>query len=531
MAPLLFVRARDVDTRVLRGDHLRMAATQTMRADEREFFSVVAQAVFTNPFSDERAEIDSRLMGHADDGPYEERSQSVAQAVIARMQDLERADRADVRLYEGKDREILSYAFLFDIYHRFKDAFDALIVEQIDAGENPCSVGFAAETLALFRQRGFTPDEALEHFATFYQIRRAFYFIDGAITGISPCMKELRRNLWNNIFTSDIRWYDRYLRSRMEDFSTLLLGETGTGKGSAASAIGRSGLIPFEEKRGRFAESFTQAFVSINLSQYPETLIESELFGHRKGAFTGAVEDHQGIFARCSPCGSILLDEIGEVSIPVQIKLLQVLQERFFVPVGSREEKRFRGRVIAATNRSMSELREKDAFRDDFFYRLCSDVIVSPPLRQRIAEDPRELDLLLERTIERILGEASNEVAELTRQSIRTQLGDSYAWPGNVRELEQCVRRIILKRRYEGDGHLGGGDLRDTVVRGIDSGTLNAQQVLASYCTLLYQRLGTYEQVAQRTGLDRRTVKKYIGQWQGETASADTETVDGENGS
>ena len=117
----------------------------------------------------------------------------------------------------------------------------------------------------------------------------------------------------------------------------MLLGETGTGKGTAAAAIGRSGYIPFDERQGRFAESFMRGFIALNLSQFPETLIESELFGHRKGAFTGAVEAHQGVLARCSPYGAIFLDEIGDVPVPVQIKLLQVLQERTFCPVGSHE--------------------------------------------------------------------------------------------------------------------------------------------------------------------------------------------------
>ncbi|GJQ59597.1 MAG: hypothetical protein SCALA701_23980 [Candidatus Scalindua sp.] len=188
----------------------------------------------------------------------------------------------------------------------------------------------------------------------------------------------------------------------MEDFSTFILGETGTGKGTAAAAIGRSGYIPFDEKTGSFAESFTSKFISINLSQFPESIIESELFGHKKGAFTGAVEEHQGIFARCRPHGAIFLDEIGEISIPVQIKLLKALQERTFQVVGGHQNIRFHGRVIAATNRPLDELRKQENIHDDFFYRLCSDVILVPTLRQQIKEEADTLKTLMGHTLGQI---------------------------------------------------------------------------------------------------------------------------------
>jgi transcriptional regulator with GAF, ATPase, and Fis domain len=324
------------------------------------------------------------------------------------------------------------------------------------------------------------------------------------------CIRDLRSSLWDNIFTRDVGLYNRYLWNRMEDFSTMLLGETGTGKGLAAAAIGRSGYIPFNDKLGTFSESFAQAFVSINLSEYQEQLIESELFGHKKGAFTGAIESHDGIFSRCSPCGAIFLDEIGDVAIPVQIKLLQVLQERFFTPVGSHKQERFQGRVIAATNRDIDLLRDRGTFRNDFYYRLCSDLIEVPPLRRRLAEDPGEIDEILGFIVNRILGQPSAEIVEKVKEVLRVSQPKDYAWPGNVRELEQCVRRILLKNSYEWHRQEAADNAAARLARGLDNGRMTAQEMLSDYCRILYDRLGTYEAVARTTRLDRRTVKKYI---------------------
>jgi transcriptional regulator with GAF, ATPase, and Fis domain len=289
----------------------------------------------------------------------------------------------------------------------------------------------------------------------------------------------------------------------MEDFSTLLLGETGTGKGAAAAAIGRSGFIPFNPKTQRFEESFTRAFISINLSQYPETLIESELFGHRKGAFTGAVEKHDGLFARCSPHGAIFLDEIGDVSIPVQIKLLQVLQERTFSAVGSHEKIRFKGRVIAATNKPIDQLRLNGSFRDDFYYRLCSDLIVVPPLRQRIREAPSELENLIFHLVKRICGTG---IKLPVLRILKETCGKNYAWPGNVRELEQAIRRILLTGTYAGDSITQPTQKKQPH----QLGDLTARELVEKYCCDLYEIYENYGEVARKTGLDWRTVKRNI---------------------
>jgi len=244
---------------------------------------------------------------------------------------------------------LIEHVFLFDVFHRFGRQFDQLIIDQVAAGDESLGVDFASDALGVLVKRGFSRAVAKRYFSLFYQIRRAFYFIDRGLIGQSESMRRLRQGLWNNIFTHDIRYYERYMWDKMEDFSTLLLGPTGSGKGAAAAAIGQSGFIGFDEKTGAFAESFTKTFIPINLSQYPETLLESELFGHSKGSFTGAVASYEGLFALCGPHGSVFLDEIGDISVQVQIKLLQVLEERVFSPVGSHKRIKFHGRIIAAT--------------------------------------------------------------------------------------------------------------------------------------------------------------------------------------
>jgi DNA-binding NtrC family response regulator len=371
-------------------------------------------------------------------------------------------------------------------------------------------VRFAGELLHLLNRRGFSGEEARRYFAILYQIRRAFFFINRSLIGRSESMKQLRRHLWNNVFTYDIRLYEQHLWNRMEDFSTMILGDTGTGKGAAAAAIGRSGYIPFDDKKGIFEESFTKSFTALNLSQFSEALIESELFGHRKGAFTGAIEAHEGIFARCSKYGAIFLDEIGDAGIPIQIKLLHILQERTFSPVGSHEKLQFRGRIIAATNKPLDQLRRSGRFRDDFFYRLCSDVITVPTLRQRIEETPAELDDLISLIVKRLMGKVPSGTVEMVHGAITSSLGSDYAWPGNVRELEQAIRRILLTGNYQGDHKNVSPDLCSRLQNGLSDGSLDADALLAGYCALLYRRLGVYEEVARKTGLDRRTVKAYI---------------------
>ncbi|MBL7215378.1 MAG: sigma-54-dependent Fis family transcriptional regulator [Phycisphaerae bacterium] len=476
---------------------------------DRRFFRLVADATFTNPFSEERPQIDRQVAGVLKtENDWRKIVPLAVDAIRQRLRQLDVKQPCRFQDFDKQDAELMRYTFLFEVYHNHATAFDNFILEQ-QQNDNPVKVPFGATAVRELVHRGFSEEQAIQYFSMFYQIRRAFYFIHQGLVGKSGCMRKLRMDLWNNIFTYDIRDYEQYLWDRMEDFSTLLEGPTGSGKGAAAAAIGRSGFIPYDPVKKQFAASFTTMFLPINLSQYAEGLLESELFGHTKGAFTGAVAEHKGILSLCEKHGAIFLDEIGEVSIPAQVKLLKVLEERTFSPVGSHESKRFYGRVIAATNRPIETLRRENKFRDDFYYRLCSDCIHVPPLARRIQENKNELAELVRHFTRTITGKENRELSNRVMDVIETRLGRHYPWPGNVRELAQCIRRVILKRDYEGQT-LQNTDLKEQLLAGVDTGSLTAEELLNHYCQMLYKRHGSYEEVARRTGMDRRTVKKHI---------------------
>jgi transcriptional regulator with AAA-type ATPase domain len=476
---------------------------------DRDFFAALADVVFGNPFTTKRDALIVRLAPGAPEGDLISDREALTRVVAPKLEALLRDGGAGLQRLSAEERKVVEPALLYVGYHRAVPHLDALIAKQADTN-TPLPVPFGADIIGwLVNSAGIPEERATRYFALYYQLRRGFYFIHRSLAGRSESMRRFREALWNNIFTHDMRAFEAALWNRMEDFSTLLLGETGTGKGQAAAAIGRSAFIPYLVAEHRFAASFTDTFLAINLSQYAESLIESELFGHRKGAFTGAIDHHEGVFERCSAHGALFLDEIGEVPVPIQIKLLQVLQERTFTPLGGRDKRRFSGRVIAATNRGLAALRRDGRFRDDFFYRLCSDVIEVPPLRQRLAESPGELEELVRVLVVGIARSQDTELVGMVLEGLRRDLPRDYPWPGNVRELEQAVRRVLLTGRY-GPELAASADPDEALLENLRAGELTAAQLLARYSAMLYRRLGSYAAVAKRTGLDPRTSRKYI---------------------
>jgi sigma-54 specific flagellar transcriptional regulator A len=478
-----------------------------LKASDREFFAALERVIYVNPFSDARAQLIQRLVPEATSAELVLDQEALRRMVEPRLRPY--AAEGALQALSAEERGHVQNAFLYVCYHHHLPRIDELIAREV-AHQETSSEAIARSVARELGQAGIDEDASARYFAFFYQLRRAFHFIVRSLPGASEPMRRLRHALWDNVFTHDMLVYRDSLANRMEDFSTLLLGETGTGKGEAAAAIGRSGFIPYSRVTRRFAASFTDSFVAINLSQFPEALIESELFGHRKGSFTGAMEHHTGVFEHCSAHGALFLDEIGEASAPVQIKLLRVLQDRTFTPIGSHDSRRFAGRVIAATNRPWAQLRGEGRFRDDFYYRLCSDVIQVPTLRERIADTPQELDDLVGVVVRRIAGEEQPGLVSIALETLHKDVPRDYEWPGNVRELEQAVRRILLTGRYA-------ARLREAPARAdagfselARGGQLNAKDLMGRYCAMLYRQLGTYAEVATRTGLDRRTARKYI---------------------
>ncbi|MCK4237298.1 MAG: sigma-54-dependent Fis family transcriptional regulator, partial [Candidatus Krumholzibacteria bacterium] len=212
------------------------------------------------------------------------------------------------------------------------------------------------------------------------------------------------------------------------DSTILISGESGTGKELVAKAI--------HYRSGR-AE---KPFVSINCGALPENLLESELFGHVRGSFTGAIRDKEGLF-KVAIGGTFFLDEVGETSPAIQVKLLRVLQEREIIPVGGTSPIKVNVRLIAATNADLEKDVQDGRFRPDLYYRLNVIPIVIPPLRKRRDDIPLLVDHFL-----RIATEKMGRKVAISKEALEILI--NYDWPGNVRELENVIERAVILQEH-----------------------------------------------------------------------------------
>ena len=492
---------------------------------ERRIVESLARLAYVNPFGAEFIEIERSVLGadHVPHGlvwsleagyqgnPVLERLVAVSERVARSASDRLRRSRS------ATTEELALYAHVVAqvLYWRYEDDLHQVYVDPRRGRRRlACYRRFCRDVqhfLALDGIRFPWSPEPSHLFACFFQVRRAFDLIFRNIVGASKPAAKLRADAWQSIFTHDMRRYRRSLYRRMHDVTTLVTGPSGSGKELVARAIGLSRYVPFDPQREMFVTNLEGTFHGLNLSALSPTLIESELFGHRKGAFTGALEDRVGWLESCPPLGTVLLDEIGELDASIQVKLLRVLQNREFQRIGETTPREFRGKLIAATNRDLGAAMRAGRFREDLYYRLCADLIETPSLRDQLRDSPRELRNLVLFVSERVVGaDEAQDLADEVLACVERDLGADYPWPGNVRELEQCVRNVLVRKRYRPRTAPDGPPAADGVAAAWRDGGLTARELLRRYCTRVYATTGSYQETARRLDLDRRTVKRSV---------------------
>ena len=302
-------------------------------------------------------------------------------------------------------------------------------------------------------------------------LRNDFRCEDGIVRTPGSCMNEV---------------CEKVRRVSPYDISVLLTGESGTGKELAARALHYNSL------------RWDKPFVVENCAALPDELLESEMFGYKKGAFTGAIEDRTGLFERADG-GTILLDEIGEVSPAFQVKLLRVLQEGEIRPLGCGRTRQVDVRVIAATNRDLEADVRAGRFREDLYYRLTPVTIYLPPLRARAADIPvlarSLLDGAMKHLGKRVIGFSDEAIACM----------QAYYWPGNVRELQNEIQHMLVMA----DGEVLGAELLSSrVLRAAPEEDEAALETLAGLAGTLKERMDSLEARILRESLIRHRWNK-----------------------
>lgn len=321
-----------------------------LQPDETAAVEAVARLLDCNPFLPERVDLERRILGRAfvDAGPHwhSEGDEFVSDPNRPLLCDRVEALAASVRERlatgaVGSDAELDAYRglILYLLWLRYEDDLYALL-PPADGGVAtandpvPWFDSFERDAQFFLAPLPGPPADVPHLFAFAFQARRAFDYIFRRLFGGSLPAARLRAAVWQSIFTADMHDYRHFDYDSMRDSPTLITGESGTGKDLVACAIGMSQYIPFDPTTRRFVDASQARYFAVNPSALSPTLIESELFGHERGAFTDAVAARAGWFESCGPYGAIFLDEIGELAAVIQVKLLRLLHNRRFERIG-----------------------------------------------------------------------------------------------------------------------------------------------------------------------------------------------------
>jgi DNA-binding NtrC family response regulator len=301
--------------------------------------------------------------------------------------------------------------------------------------------------------------------------------------------------------------YDQIEKVLESEITVFIAGESGTGKELVAKAIHYASLRS------------DGPFIDVNCAAIPEGLQESELFGHEKGAFTGAVATHPGKFEQALG-GTIFLDEVGEMSPSAQARLLRVLQERVLQRVGGTATIELDVRVISASNRDLAKMFEEGSFRQDLFYRLVVFPITLPPLRDRREDIPS----LVEHFLEKYARDAGKRVTRVDAQAMDAL--STHGWPGNVRELENVIHRTLLVSSgleltledlppgIGGDQTVAAPAVQPTADSGAGTGTVNLDELeREAIVRAMENNKGNLSDVARQLGIGRSTLYRKLEQY------------------
>jgi hypothetical protein len=358
-----------------------------LNASNRRFLTAVSKLLYANPFLPdilvyEREALRSDVI---EEEPIwsmtvsdPERVRANTWRIVDRLQALLKNLRSSLAAAsDAREGDLILYedALLYYFYYRYYQQLVVSTFRQTGKSRWVFYREFCDEWNHFFhidKVKLPTAHQAKHTFACYYQIVRAFHHIFEQIIGNSRPAARLRAAIWQSIFTHDIRRYRRTLFSRMSEFATLITGPSGTGKELVARSIALSRYVPFDESRLSFEEDLAGLFFPINIAALPGTLVESELFGHKRGSFTGAMQDKRGWLEACPPLGAVFLDEIGDLDPEIQVKLLRVIETRTFQALGesNAQAHRFQGKLMAATNRNLAVAIRKGRFREDLYLPL-----------------------------------------------------------------------------------------------------------------------------------------------------------------
>ena len=340
---------------------------------------------------------------------------------------------------------------------------------------------FKQDELAIFLQRALE-EVRLRRETSALKMALRTRFSATSIIGHSPAIQAVR---------------ERIRRVADAPAPVIIFGETGTGKGLVAHALHAD-----SQRAGR-------SFVTVNCAALPEQLLESELFGYVKGAFTGAVSDHHGLFAEADG-GSLLLDEIAEMTPALQAKLLHVLESGTFRPVGAAKQREVDVRIIAATHRNLGQAVREGKFREDLLYRLDVVSIVLPSLRDR----PEDIPELLTHFLHESQGKyPQSRLRDFSSKALEHLRG--YRWPGNVRELAHTVEKLVLLGQ---SSEIGVDEVTELVPRGGPESSLDfhgeiipLREVERLYAAWALAQTGGHRgKTAEKLGVDPKTLRKWL---------------------